>query len=151
MVGRLPVFAASAGALIGVFLAFPVEDVRSKCPAAGEGLNYCVVQKSWLPALMTVLLSALVAFLVVEFLIKAPALWRAFRLAQHHRRTAETPPFGNDPTLVDASWGHTYEDPAKPKPVRQDAPRSTPRTKHAERVISPDRDGGLSDDIEMRR
>ena len=109
--------------------ALPVENVRAagKCPPAAEGLYYCIVQKAWMPAVVEVLLLATAAYLLYEFLVNSPATWRAVRAERRNRKAATAPPFESDSTLLAASWGNKYEDPARPKPRRAvDGPVAVP-------------------------
>jgi len=110
-----------AGATIGALHALPVENVQAagKCPPAGEGLYYCVVQKAWLPVVMEVLLLATAAFVIFELLLNSPGTWKAVRAERRLRKVATTPPFEQDNTLLAASWGNKYADPAHPKPRRE--------------------------------
>lgn len=126
-----------SGAVLGAWHALPVEDVQAagKCPPAGEGLVYCVVQKAWLPAVMEVLLLATAAFIVYELLLNSPGTWKAVRAERKRRKAAEAPPFEQDSTLLAASWGNKYENPVRPKPRRETAgpievavPRAAPAT-----------------------
>lgn len=112
--------ATLAGAAAGASHALPVENVQAagKCPPAREGLYYCVLQKAWLPAVVEVLLLATVAFLLFELVSKAPRMWRAINLERANRRAARRPPWETDTTLLAASWGNKYDDPAHPRPRR---------------------------------
>lgn len=121
-VRKLGAFAALLlGASLGALHSLPVEDVKAagKCPPAGEGLLYCVVQKAWLPAVMEVLLLATAAFVLYEFLVNSPGTWKAVRADRAKRKTSEPPPFEQDNTLLAATWGNKYADPVKPKPRRE--------------------------------
>ena len=121
-VRRLGAFGALlAGGLAAAWHAFPVEDVKAagKCPPAQEGLYYCMVQKAWMPAIMEVLLVATAAYLLYEFAINSPKTWRAVRAERKQRKMATPPPFERDNTLLAASWGNKYDDPARPKPRRE--------------------------------
>jgi hypothetical protein len=110
-----------SGALLGAWHALPVEDVQAagKCPPAGEGLLYCVVQKAWLPAVMEVLLLATAAFVLYELLLNSPGTWKAVRAERRRRKVSDAPPFEQDNTLLAASWGNKYDNPVKPKPRRE--------------------------------
>lgn len=110
-----------SGGAIGALHALPAEDVTAagKCPPAGEGLVYCVVQKAWLPVVMEVLLLATAAFILYELLLNSPATWKAVRAERSRRRLSDAPPFESDTTLLAASWGNKYADPVKPKPRRE--------------------------------
>src|SRR5215217_7539917 len=47
-----------AGLGLGLMVAFPVADVEDRCPARGEGYDFCWVQKALLPSVL-ILLAAL--------------------------------------------------------------------------------------------
>lgn len=97
------------GAVIGLVVALPLRDVDSRCPASGEGLGLCVVQKSWAPAALLLLgcivLAGALWRLVFE---KVPVLWEHWRAGERPvrltRRQAK-PPYRHDPFLLAASAG----------------------------------------------
>jgi hypothetical protein len=68
----------------------------------------CELQKAWLPALTIVCGCAVAALLLRGLIVNGPARLRAWR---RERARVRTPPgFDDDPVLVAANWGLTYED-----------------------------------------
>jgi hypothetical protein len=68
----------------------------------------CVLQKAWLPAL-TIVCGLMVAALLLRYLvIRGPGRLRAWR--RERARPRSRPAFDDDPVLVAANWGLTYED-----------------------------------------
>jgi len=113
--------AIGVGAAAGLLWALPLKDVQDQCPASGEGLNSCVLQKSIAPAFVEIAACMLVAFLLVRFLFDTlPTV--PDRMARGEilpRGKAEGPDFSDDPTLVAANWGLTYSDAHPQRRVRK--------------------------------
>jgi hypothetical protein len=103
---RLPQLAFLAiGLLIGLALALPIDTATPSCPPAGEGRNMCLVQHAYAPAVTTVALAALLAWLLAELLfVRLPDLranGRTRRRPAHQGRAA----LEADETLRAATWG----------------------------------------------
>jgi hypothetical protein len=99
-----------AGLAIGLILALPVQVSERRCPAKGEGYDFCFVQKAIAPSVLIILASLLLAqFLARALLVRLPA-WRQRVREVGERRvgeeeTREEPPYRSDPFLLAATWG----------------------------------------------
>jgi hypothetical protein len=103
-------FTLSAGAGIGAALGLPFTEVdASRCPPAlGEGLNQCLLQKGYAPALTVFVACVVAALMLVDVARRTPAFVRRrrdpqFRLAR--KRKPPTAEAHDDPILLAASWG----------------------------------------------
>ena len=91
-------------------LAFPVADVEDRCPAHGEGYDFCWVQKSLTPSVLILLAALFLAQFVARLvLVRIPA-WRERVRDIGERRVGEEdtrpePPYRSDPFLLAATWG----------------------------------------------
>lgn len=98
-----------AGLAIGLLWALPLEDVTSRCPAPGEGLVQCQIQKSVLPAVMEVIGCFLAGhFLFTIAFEHLPRLIRAHRAGERWSvklRSRRPAPPRPDPVLLAATWG----------------------------------------------
>jgi hypothetical protein len=101
------------GLAVGALIAFPVQDVTDRCPAHGEGYNFCALQKAWTPAVLIMLAAGCLAqFLARTALVRIPD-WRRRMKAIGERRvgeeeTREEPPYRSDPFLLAATWGEKH-------------------------------------------
>lgn len=99
----------TGGAAIGLALVLPVRDVGARCPAEGEGLGMCVVQKAWAPAFVVFCACMIAAALLWTLLFeRAPLVWRRVRRGERPvRRTPApaAPPYDDDPFLLAATRG----------------------------------------------
>lgn len=99
-----------AGLAAGLLLALPVADVEDRCPPRGEGYDFCVVQKAWLPTLLIVLAGVLLAQVLAKALLVRLPAWRERIREVGERRvgmdeTREDPPYSSDPFLLASTWG----------------------------------------------
>lgn len=98
------------GLALGLLLALPVRVSESRCPARGEGYDFCWVQKALSPSILLILASLLLAqFLARVVLVRLPA-WRARAREVGERRVGEEetradPPYRSDPFLLASTWG----------------------------------------------
>jgi hypothetical protein len=94
----------------GLLLAFPVPNVEKRCPARGEGYDFCWVQKALAPSVLILLASLFLAqFVARALLVRWPA-WREHVRTVGERRvgeeeTREEPPYRSDPFLLASTWG----------------------------------------------
>jgi hypothetical protein len=99
-----------AGVTLGLILALPVRVSERRCPARGEGYDFCWVQKALAPSILIILASLLLAqFLARMLLVRLPA-WRQRVREVGERRvgeeeTREEPPYRSDPFLLASTWG----------------------------------------------
>jgi hypothetical protein len=110
--------AATGGLILGLAFALPVQDVSDACPPVGEGYGQCALQKSWLPAVMLVVLCVSGAVLLTRLVAAAPGLVASAR-AWYHRPPTVEPAFDEDPLLVAATWGRRYRDERPDAPLRR--------------------------------
>jgi hypothetical protein len=99
-----------AGLGIGLMLAFPVAKVEDRCPARGEGYDFCWVQKALLPSVLILLAALFIAQFVARVLLVRYPAWRARVREVGERRVGEEetrpePPYRSDPFLLAATWG----------------------------------------------
>lgn len=95
---------------LGLVLALPPEDVTRRCPAPGEGRDWCVLQKSYLPLFLIVFSSLCLGQLAARTALVRFPDWRAHRRAVGERRVEDEdvrddPPYTSDPFLLAATWG----------------------------------------------
>src|SRR4051794_1826581 len=99
----------AAGLAIGLLWALPLEDVTARCPAPGEGLVQCQIQKSVLPAVMEIVGSLLAAHLLFTLAFEhVPRLIRAHRAGERWSvklRSRRPAPPRPDAALIAATWG----------------------------------------------
>jgi hypothetical protein len=106
------------GLVIGIAIALPIDASGGGCPPAGEGRNMCLVQHVWAPAITTVALCLLLAWLIAELIfVRVPDLRagnrRRRRPRDHGREALE-----RDETLRAATWG-VLPPPRRPAPRPQ--------------------------------
>jgi hypothetical protein len=106
----------------GLLLALPVDDVTDRCPAKGEGYDFCYVQKALLPSILIVLAGGLLAqWLSSVLLVRLPAYLARVREVGERRvgepEAREDPPYARDPFLLASTWG------AKHGPTERRRPR----------------------------
>lgn len=111
-----------AGIGLGLMLAFPVRNVDSKCPAHGEGYNFCWVQKALLPSVLLLLASLFLAQFVARLLLVRMPAWRERVREVGERRVGEEdtrpePPYRSDPFLLAATWGEKKGPTERRKPT----------------------------------
>lgn len=99
-----------AGVGVGWMLAFPVPDVEDRCPARGEGYDFCWVQKALLPSILIMLAALFLAQFVARVLLVRIPEWRERVREVGERRVGEEetrpdPPYRSDPFLLAATWG----------------------------------------------
>lgn len=99
-----------AGVGLGMLVALPVDDVTNRCPARGEGYEFCYVQKALLPSILIVLAGGLLAqWLAAVLLVRLPAYISRVREVGERRagepESREEPPYARDPFLLGATWG----------------------------------------------
>ena len=99
-----------AGLGFGLMLAFPVPDVEARCPAHGEGYDFCWVQKALLPSVLILLAALFLAQFVARLLLVRIPAWRERVREVGERRVGEDetrpePPYRSDPFLLAATWG----------------------------------------------
>lgn len=103
------------GLLIGLAIALPIDTSGAGCPPASEGRNMCLVQDVWAPALTTVALCLMLAWLIAELVfVRLPDL-----RAGNRRRRRPTGDLGRealerDAVLRAATWG-VLPPPRRPK------------------------------------
>ncbi len=104
---RLPhVVFLVVGLVAGLLLALPVDASTGSCPAPGEGRNMCLVQEVWAPALTTVALCLLLAWLLADLLfVRLPDLRAGNRTRRRPRPGHGREALERDATLRAASWG----------------------------------------------
>jgi hypothetical protein len=99
-----------AGLGLSLLVALPVPDVGDRCPPRGEGYDFCVLQKAWLPVVLLALAGILLGqYLARLALVRLPA-WRERRRTVGERRVGAEearadPPYRRDPFLLAATWG----------------------------------------------
>jgi len=90
---------------IALWIVLPVRTAETSCPPPGEGRNLCLVEQAWAPALTTVALALLLAWMLAEALfVRWPRLRageRERRRPRHHGRDALL----RDTHLRAATWG----------------------------------------------
>jgi hypothetical protein len=120
-----------AGALLGLAWALPLPDVSHRCPAGGEGLVLCTIQKAYLAAIVKLAAALLAAHLLWGLLTRRlPGAWSRWRAGARPRRRPAGPreTFERDAALRSAVWGRT---PGKAKDARD------PQALLSERVRAP--------------
>jgi hypothetical protein len=106
------------GLLIGAAIALPLDTAGANCPAPGEARNMCLVQNVWAPALTTVALCLLLAWLVADLLfVRLPDL-RAGKRIRRRPRDHGREALERDDTLRAATWG-VLPPPRRPAPRTQ--------------------------------
>ena len=95
---------------LGLVLALPPADVTHRCPAPGEGRDWCVLQKSYLPLFLIVFSSLCLGQFVARLALVRIPEWREHRREIGERRVEdddvrEPPPYSSDPFLLAATWG----------------------------------------------
>jgi hypothetical protein len=94
------------GLLIGLALALPIDTTNASCPPPGEGRNMCLVQNVWAPALTTVALCLMVAWLVADLLfVRLPDLRAGNRRRRRPRAGHGREALERDAALRAATWG----------------------------------------------
>ena len=98
--------AALFGGACGVLWATPLANPDLVCPPPGEGRVQCALDKVWLTLGLHVIVCAVAATLLLRLALSARGLVRARREGTLVGRVVA--PMAADPTLVAASWNHTY-------------------------------------------
>jgi hypothetical protein len=111
-----------AGIGTALLLALPVDDVTDRCPARGEGYDFCYVQKALVPSILIVLAGGLLAqWIAAMTLVRLPAYVERVREVGERRtgepEAREDPPYARDPFLLASTWG------AKHGPTERRHPR----------------------------
>lgn len=118
-VRRLPHLGFLIGGLaIAAVIVLPMDLSGAGCPPAGEGRNMCLVQHAWAPAITTVALCLLLAWLLAELLFVRLADLRAGNRRRRHPRDHGREALERDEVLRAASWG-VLPPPRRPAPRPQ--------------------------------
>ena len=99
-----------AGLAVALAVTLPVDDVTGRCPARGEGYDFCWVQKALLPSILIVMAGGLLGhWLARLLLVRLPAHRARVREVGERRtgepETREEPPYARDPFLLASTWG----------------------------------------------